>query len=121
MGWQKTFTLARRAKGCHLVTQEVVSQIEPGLQDVKVQFTLHGMLRWGLIIANIPLHHLVDWDAVLVYVCVALHLHQRSTQTGPTRTPSHDLRSQHTSAALTINENYDSGQSSRENAAVRTG
>lgn len=36
MGWQKTFTLSRRAKGCHLVTNEVVSNIRDGLQDVEV-------------------------------------------------------------------------------------
>lgn len=57
MGWQKTFTLPRRAKGCHLVTDEVVNHIQDGLEDVKA-----GMLF---------------------------------------------LFIQHTSAALTINENYD--------------
>ncbi|KAI0721237.1 hypothetical protein C8T65DRAFT_631093 [Cerioporus squamosus] len=57
MGWQKTFTLARRSKGCHLVTDEVLTQIEPGLRGVQV-----GML----------------------YLFI-----------------------QHTSAALTINENFD--------------
>ncbi|PFH54564.1 hypothetical protein AMATHDRAFT_185203 [Amanita thiersii Skay4041] len=57
MGWQKTFTLARRKKGCHLITDEVLSNIEPGLQGVKV-----GMLF---------------------------------------------LFIKHTSAALTVNENYD--------------
>jgi len=36
MGWQTTFTLSRRAKGCHLVTDEVVSHIRDGLKDVKV-------------------------------------------------------------------------------------
>jgi len=34
MGWQKTFTLSRRAKGCHLVTGEVLSHIQDGLDDV---------------------------------------------------------------------------------------
>ncbi|KAH9037240.1 hypothetical protein EDB84DRAFT_1267752 [Lactarius hengduanensis] len=57
MGWQKTFTLAKRSKGCHLVTEEILSQIESGLTDVQV-----GMLF---------------------------------------------LFIQHTSAALTVNENYD--------------
>ncbi|KAH9950497.1 hypothetical protein B0H21DRAFT_776735 [Amylocystis lapponica] len=57
MGWQKTFNLQRRGKGCHLVTDEVLSQIESGLSGVQV-----GML----------------------YLFI-----------------------QHTSAALTINENYD--------------
>ncbi|KAK7694815.1 hypothetical protein QCA50_002003 [Cerrena zonata] len=57
MGWQKTFTLNRRAKGCHLVTEEILAQIQPGLRDIQV-----GMLF---------------------------------------------LFIQHTSAALTINENFD--------------
>jgi hypothetical protein len=35
MGWQKTFTLSKRAKGCHLVTEEVINHIRPGLQDVQ--------------------------------------------------------------------------------------
>jgi len=38
MGWQSTFTLAKRAKGCHLVTDEVVAQIRLGLEGVKVSF-----------------------------------------------------------------------------------
>ncbi|KIK06903.1 hypothetical protein K443DRAFT_673796 [Laccaria amethystina LaAM-08-1] len=57
MGWQKTFTLSKRAKGCHLVTEEVASQIQAGLLGVEV-----GMLF---------------------------------------------LFIQHTSAALTVNENFD--------------
>ncbi|KAF8898642.1 hypothetical protein BD779DRAFT_1431809 [Infundibulicybe gibba] len=57
MGWQKTFVLSQRSKGCHLVTDEVLAHIQPGLQDVQA-----GMLF---------------------------------------------LFIQHTSAALTINENYD--------------
>jgi len=58
MGWQKTFTLTRRDKGCYLITDEIIQNIQPGIQDVQV-----GMLF---------------------------------------------LFIQHTSAALTINENYDS-------------
>ncbi|KAF9452683.1 hypothetical protein P691DRAFT_803804 [Macrolepiota fuliginosa MF-IS2] len=57
MGWQKTFSLTRRSKGCHLVTEEIHSHIQEGLQNVQI-----GMLF---------------------------------------------LFIQHTSAALTINENYD--------------
>ncbi|CCM05168.1 uncharacterized protein FIBRA_07377 [Fibroporia radiculosa] len=57
MGWQKTFTLGARRKGCHLVTTEILDHIGPGLQGVTV-----GML----------------------YLFI-----------------------QHTSAALTINENFD--------------
>ncbi|KAJ4484028.1 hypothetical protein C8R41DRAFT_840233 [Lentinula lateritia] len=36
MGWQRTFLLGRRSKGCHLITDEVSSQIEAGLKDVQV-------------------------------------------------------------------------------------
>jgi secondary thiamine-phosphate synthase enzyme len=57
MAWQKTFTLAKRSKGCHLVTEEILSHIESGLSTVQI-----GMLF---------------------------------------------LFIQHTSAALTVNENYD--------------
>ncbi|KAH7883658.1 hypothetical protein F5I97DRAFT_1563208 [Phlebopus sp. FC_14] len=58
MGWQKKFTLSSRSKGCHLITDEVMSHISEGLRNVQV-----GMLF---------------------------------------------LFIQHTSAALSINENYDS-------------
>ncbi|KAI0660468.1 hypothetical protein C8Q70DRAFT_1044439 [Cubamyces menziesii] len=59
MGWQKTFTLARRSKGCHLVTDEVLSHIDAGLRGVQV--------------------------VIIFYLSLC----------------------QHTSAALTINENFD--------------
>ncbi|KAF8216140.1 hypothetical protein K438DRAFT_627939 [Mycena galopus ATCC 62051] len=36
MGWQKEFTLQRQSKGCHLVTDEIVGQIQPGLKNVQV-------------------------------------------------------------------------------------
>ncbi|KAJ7110133.1 hypothetical protein C8R44DRAFT_801462 [Mycena epipterygia] len=36
MGWQTEFTLKRRAKGCHLVTDEILSHIQPGLKDTQV-------------------------------------------------------------------------------------
>ncbi|KAH8835152.1 hypothetical protein DL96DRAFT_27397 [Flagelloscypha sp. PMI_526] len=35
MGWSKTFTLPRHSKGIHLVTQDVLAQIEPGIKDVE--------------------------------------------------------------------------------------
>jgi hypothetical protein len=35
MGWQKSFTLSRRGKGCYLITEEVLGYIQPGLRDVK--------------------------------------------------------------------------------------
>ncbi|KAF9473117.1 hypothetical protein BDN70DRAFT_867730 [Pholiota conissans] len=57
MAWQKTFTLSKRAKGCHLVTDEILNNIRPGIENVKI-----GML----------------------YLFI-----------------------QHTSAALTVNENFD--------------
>ncbi|KAL5534259.1 hypothetical protein ACEPAG_721 [Sanghuangporus baumii] len=36
MPWQKDFTLSEHPKGCHLVTDEVISHIRPGLRDVKI-------------------------------------------------------------------------------------
>ncbi|KAG5734193.1 UPF0047 protein C4A8.02c [Termitomyces sp. T112] len=57
MGWQKTFNLLERAKGCHLVTKEILAEIGSGLEGVQA-----GMLF---------------------------------------------LFIKHTSAALTVNENYD--------------
>ncbi len=44
MGWQKTFTLARRSKGCHLVTDEVLTQIDAGLRGVQVGITFYQSL-----------------------------------------------------------------------------
>lgn len=45
MGWQKTFALGRRPKGCHLVTEEVLSHIRPGLENVKVRLPLLASLE----------------------------------------------------------------------------
>lgn len=36
MVFQKTITLSQRSKGCHLVTEEVTSQLGEGLKGVKV-------------------------------------------------------------------------------------
>ena len=36
MPFQKTITLSKRSKGCHLVTDEVVDQIREGLADTQV-------------------------------------------------------------------------------------
>ncbi|KAJ7492543.1 hypothetical protein FB451DRAFT_1123495 [Mycena latifolia] len=36
MPWQTEFTLQRRAKGCHLVTDEILKNIEPGLKNTQV-------------------------------------------------------------------------------------
>ncbi|KAF8584496.1 hypothetical protein K439DRAFT_1140817 [Ramaria rubella] len=57
MPWQRTFSLSKRSKGCHLVTDEVTHHISEGLRSTKI-----GIL----------------------YLFI-----------------------QHTSAALTVNENYD--------------
>ncbi|KAF8640797.1 hypothetical protein AX17_000446 [Amanita inopinata Kibby_2008] len=57
MGWQKTFTLARRAKGCHLITDEVASHIQPGLQDVEV-----GMLFLFIKHTSAALTVNENWD-----------------------------------------------------------
>ncbi|KAL1708695.1 hypothetical protein EV121DRAFT_196210 [Schizophyllum commune] len=45
MGWQKTFSLSRRAKGCHLVTDEVQAQIKDGLKGVKVSGSAAHILQ----------------------------------------------------------------------------
>lgn len=45
MGWQKTFSLPRRSKGCQLVTDHVLAQISEGIKDVKVQRNLSMLGR----------------------------------------------------------------------------
>uniref|UniRef100_D8PQS0 Secondary thiamine-phosphate synthase enzyme n=1 Tax=Schizophyllum commune (strain H4-8 / FGSC 9210) TaxID=578458 RepID=D8PQS0_SCHCM len=53
MGWQKTFSLSRRSKGCHLVTSEVQAQIKDGLKDVKVStHTLASARAEGCLTLN---------------------------------------------------------------------
>ena len=54
MGWQKTFTLSRRAKGCHLVTDEVVRNIRDGLKDVKVPLFVIPRIDPQMDLLNIP-------------------------------------------------------------------
>ena len=59
MGWQKTFTLSKRSKGCHLVTDEVRSQIKPGLEGVQASSTdLH---RFGILVSA----YFLDLDVLL--------------------------------------------------------
>lgn len=36
MPWQKTFSLAKRSKGCHLITDEVTHHLSEGLRSTKV-------------------------------------------------------------------------------------
>ncbi|KXN89938.1 UPF0047 protein C4A8.02c [Leucoagaricus sp. SymC.cos] len=84
MGWQKTFILSRRSKGCHLVTDEIVSHISEGLRDVQV-----GMLFLFMYVQPLRI----------------------------VKSPELSL-SQHTSAALTINENYDPGKACDMNMAL---
>ncbi|EJD03974.1 uncharacterized protein FOMMEDRAFT_83759 [Fomitiporia mediterranea MF3/22] len=36
MAWQKEFSLSKRSKGCHLITDEIINHIRPGLHDVKI-------------------------------------------------------------------------------------
>lgn len=35
MPWQTTFSLASRGKGCHLIQDEVIKNVSPGIQGVK--------------------------------------------------------------------------------------
>ena len=102
MAWQKTFTLAKRSKGCHLVTEEVLSHIEPGLNEVQV-WTFATSSHDRTLADGVP----VDRNAILVHVGFCRH---RKTDN---RTWLKRLHRQHTSAALTVNENYDRGRWSR--------
>ncbi|KAM6498198.1 Uncharacterized protein family UPF0047 [Amanita muscaria] len=61
MGWQKTITLAKRKKGCHLVTEEIVSHIQPGLQGVEV-----GMLFLFIKHTSAALTVNENWDIGIV-------------------------------------------------------
>lgn len=45
MAWQKTFTLSRKRKGCHLVTEEIVSHIQPGLLGVEASLDKAGKIH----------------------------------------------------------------------------
>lgn len=63
MGWQKMFTLSRRAKGCHLVTDEVAGQIQDGLKDVQVRFFSQYLFN-HLITHN----QFTGWDAIPLHV-----------------------------------------------------
>jgi len=70
MGWQKTFTLAKRGKGCHLVTEEVLLHIQSGLRDVQVDITL-GLayfVKWLAHWHGVYTHISADWDALSVHV-----------------------------------------------------
>lgn len=64
MAWQKTFTLSKRSKGCYLVTDEVMSHIESGLNAVQVR--TYATSFYDRAVAN---GRLVDWNAVLIHVC----------------------------------------------------
>ncbi|KAL1670596.1 hypothetical protein GGF50DRAFT_93450 [Schizophyllum commune] len=91
MGWQKTFSLSRRAKGCHLVTDEVQTQIKDGLKGVKV-----GMLylfikhtSCGLTLnENYDPDVRIDMDMALDHV-VPESLNWEHTAEGPDDSVSH--------------------------------
>ncbi|KAF7310972.1 hypothetical protein HMN09_00640500 [Mycena chlorophos] len=55
--WQKEFTLQRRSKGCHLVTEEIVQNIEPGLSNVQI-----GMLFLFIKHTSASLTVNENWD-----------------------------------------------------------
>lgn len=68
MGWQKTFTLSTRAKGCHLVTDEVVRHIRDGLNQVQVRQVLSGHSH-----AIVP-NPFTGWDVIPLHVqCPFFH------------------------------------------------
>lgn len=98
MGWQKTFTLSQRSKGCHLITDEVYTQIAPGIKDVKVGLSFAQLLCRS----NAQITSCTGWDALPLHVSIVQQYSGRSCS---------NAASQHTSAALTINENCDRGPS----------
>jgi len=64
MGWQRTFTLGRRSKGAHLITDEVVRNIQPGIQDVQI-----GMLYlFVYAISPTRCHNLMRWSPVSIHL-----------------------------------------------------
>lgn len=70
MGWQKTFSLSKRSKGCHLVTDEVLTNIQAGLQDVQAStfpFSLQARCWWSLGICKNDVHTL-GRDVIPLYV-----------------------------------------------------
>lgn len=85
MGFQKSFKLPRYSKGCHLVTRDVLSQISKDLADVKVRparsssFPLFPPKTTG-----VDLTPLLRSQFGMLFLSI-----------------------KHTSAALTLNENYD--------------
>ena len=86
MGWQKTFSLSRRAKGCHLVTDEVQAQIKDGLKGVKV--SVHTLAKDPC--ARAEGFPLLGRHVVLVHV-------NRILASRPTPLTFTDLSSKHTS------------------------
>ncbi len=102
MTWQKTFTLSKRSKGCHLVTEEILTQIEAGLSDVQVRSncpTLEAKKKQLITV------YLIGRHVVLVHVGFRVFSSKVQYSASVVLRPNR----QHTSAALTINENYDRG------------
>jgi hypothetical protein len=49
MGWQTTLNLAKRSKGCYLVTDEILGHIQQGLNGVQVsplRISSKGQCEW---------------------------------------------------------------------------
>jgi hypothetical protein len=63
MAWQKTFSLSKRAKGCHLVTEEVLAQINEGLQGIQAS------CRFPSYHIHSNLLNILGWHAVSFHVC----------------------------------------------------
>ncbi|KAL1738643.1 hypothetical protein HDZ31DRAFT_50669 [Schizophyllum fasciatum] len=82
MGWQKTFSLSRRAKGCHLITKEVDAQIRDGLKDVKVHRHLGTKSRSLTLNENYDPDVRTDMDMALDHV-VPESLNWVHTDEGP--------------------------------------
>jgi len=124
MGWQTTFTLSKRSKGCYLITDEIMGHIQPGLQGVQASRihvhlpTLLKAERAGRHAFPFHVSVVIGFSAAWSKQCdIRVKVTSSSCRcylrhASNTRTYVNiDYYSQHTSAALTINENFDGGGS----------
>jgi hypothetical protein len=68
MAWQKTFSLTKRAKGCYLITEEILAQISHGLQGVQASRCSSLTFKFSSLI------DISGWHAVSLHVCSVFFL-----------------------------------------------
>lgn len=83
MVWQKTFTLPSASRGCHLITSQVEKEISEGLKGCKVCVRYKKTERErGHLMVPLSFTYILQAGLLTLFI-------------------------QHTSASLTINENFD--------------